>query len=151
MIADLEDVQLPLGGGTLPGHDRAGTLAVADDPSRHADGNRACGNGIPDDGARPDDRPVADADTVEQLGACTEPRAFADVHASRHASLLEHGNIRIAEIVIAADQVAIRRDQRVAADANAAGGKELAVEADVGAIFDRRCRRPCRTECCSCR
>ena len=57
--------------------------------------------------------PIVDA--VEDLRARAEPRAGADRRRRvDRARLLEHRPRRIAEVVIAADHVAVRRDQRVA-------------------------------------
>ena len=81
-----------------------------------------------DDGVR------AYIDAVEHLGARSKPGAVADRDAGRLPLLREHGPRGVAEIVVTADQIAVRGDQRVAADAHAARGKNLAVESDVGAF-----------------
>ena len=69
------------------------------------------GHVVAHDGAGADDRAVADRDAVENLGAGADPRAVADGDAGRVARLLEHRLRRIGEIVVAADDVAVRRHQ----------------------------------------
>ena len=54
----------------------------------------------------------------------------------RRPRLLEHGLRRIREVVIAADDVAVRRHQHAAADRDAARREHLAVEADVRAVAE---------------
>ena len=56
--------------------------------------------------------PIVDA--VEDLRARAQPGAVADRDAGRRARLLEHRLRRIGEVVVAADDVAVRGHQRVA-------------------------------------
>ena len=56
--------------------------------------------------------------------------------AGRRPRLLEHGLRRIGEVVVAADHVAVRGQQRARADRDAAGRENLAVEADVRAVSE---------------
>ena len=94
------------------------------------------GTAFADDGARADDGAVADRDAIQDLRACAQPDADADVDPRRPARLVQHRLPVIGEVVIAADQVRVRRDERVGTDAHAAGGKQLAIEPDVRAVLD---------------
>ena len=83
-----------------------------------------------------DHRTIADRHAVEDLGARAQPCAGADPHARRGPRLLEDRARRVGEVVIAADDVAIRGEQGVAADPDLAGREDLTVEADVRAVFE---------------
>src|SRR5262249_42665899 len=89
---------------------------------------------VPDDGAGADDGARAEGDAVENLRACPEPRAVANRNPLRTSRLFEHRLRRIRKVVIAADHIDVGRQQHVGADADPAGGKDLAVETDVRAI-----------------
>ena len=92
--------------------------------------------------SRPMRRSVGDDDVR------AEPGAVADVDAARGAALLQHRDVDAVVEVIAADEIGVGRHQDVLADAHARGREDLAVEADVGAIVDARCRRSCSSGSC---
>ena len=130
VIADLQNANLVHEARRLP----LTAYAFTDNSRRDADGGGTLGDRFADDGAGADDGVGANVDAVQYLRARAKPRAVADGDAGRFARLLEHRTRGIAEVVIAADQVAVRGDQRVAPDPHAARRENLAIEADVGAI-----------------
>ena len=92
-----------------------------------------------------DSRTTAPAPITARSPIVTPSRIFApapshapspiDTPLERRA-LSQDRRRRIGEIVIAANHVAVRRDQRVAADADPAGREQFAVEADVRAVAE---------------
>src|SRR2546421_1015359 len=110
--------------------------ARRDDARGDADGDRGRRNVFANDGSGADDRMRTDGDAVENLRARANPRAVADRDAARHAPLLDDGLGGIGEVVIAADDVGIRRHQDTAADGHAARREHLAVEPDVRAVAE---------------
>ena len=122
VIADLQDVELAARVRSAPAPARRGRAWTA---SRRPTTRAGIADG---DGAgaaissrttapAPTIAPIADRDAVENLGAGAEPRALAN--RARRATwrpCSSTGTRRIAEVVVAADQVAVRREQRVAPD-----------------------------------
>ena len=96
-----------------------GTDGRLADARRHADRNGGCGDVGGHDGPGADNRPVADRDAVEHLGAGTQPRTLADPHARRPPRLLDDRPGRVLPVVIAADDITVRRQQRPRADLDA--------------------------------
>ena len=111
-------------------------VAGADDPGRHAGGDRAGRDRLAHDRARADDGVIADGHAVEDLGAGAEPDALAERDALRHAALLDHRARRIVHVVRAGAEVAVGGDQRLRPEGDPAGREDLAVEADVGAVAE---------------
>ena len=101
---------------------------------RHPDRGCPVGYRLAHDRAGADHGIGADLDAVEDFRAGAQPRTVTDRDAGRDPRLLNDRPRGIAEIVIAADEIAVRRKQRVSADAHAARRKDLAVEADVRAV-----------------
>src|SRR5688500_8158295 len=89
-----------------------------------------------DDRAGADDRSIAQCHAVQYLGAGAEPGSTPDIDTCRPPHLVEHRHIRIAEVMISTNEVAVRREQRAGTDADAACGEQLAIEADVRAVLD---------------
>src|SRR6185436_11810699 len=110
------------------------SCARSHDPGGHAHRGRAIGNRIAHDGAganygmRPDD------DAIEDFDPGPQPGPFADADAGRRARLIQDRARRIAEVVIAADEVAVGGDEHVPADVHAARRKNFAVESDVDPV-----------------
>ena len=116
VIADLQDVELAPVRAAATGRRRSARAAArgADDPRRHADGDRAGRHGLAHDRAGADDRAVADR--RRRRGSSRRRRARRPRRSAtpaRHAALLEHRPRRIAEVVVAADHVAVGGEQRV--------------------------------------
>ena len=104
-------------------------------PRRDADGGGAGRHILAHDGAGADDRAIADGHAVEDVAPAPSQAPFADGDAGRHAGLIEHRlSIGSVELVVAADQIGVGRDERARANAHAAGGKHLAVESDVRVV-----------------
>src|SRR5438067_9027971 len=114
------------------GHRSGG--AGRNDAGRNADGDGVRGNVLADDRACAHDGVRTNGDAVENLGARAQPRALADRDAGRRAPFVEHRFRGIRQIVIAADDIAVRGDEDAGTDDDAARGKDLAVEPYVGAI-----------------
>ena len=74
---------------------------------------------------------------VEHLGSGAEPHVVSEHDAARRARLVDHGRICALELVAAADQVDLRREQGVRADRHARAREDLAVEAEVRVIAER--------------
>ena len=151
VIADLQDVQFP-----HPGRDRRRRGPDAAACPRWPTTAPACrrrsrapGPSLRTTAPAPTTAPSPMRHAVEDLGPRAEPRARADGHALGSPALRRAPARRIAEVVIAANQVAVGRQQRVATDSHAAGGEQFAVEADVRAVRRSRCRRSCTTGSCS--
>src|SRR5262245_8823152 len=109
---------------------------MPDDARGDAHGDGAGRDTVTHDGARPDNRTIANGHAVEDLGACAQPRSGSDLYAARRTSLLQDRTVGIREVVIAADQVAVRGQQRVPADADTARREQFAVEPDVCPVLD---------------
>ena len=147
VIADLQDVQL----ATAP---RRGSRAAAP--------GLACRRSAP--GCRPrSPRPAPPrarpppAPTTARSPIVTPSRIFAPAPSHAPAPMSTPADRRACvstgrdgspEIVVAADHIAVGRDERVAADAHAARRKHLAVEPDVRPVVRARCRRSCTTGWC---
>src|SRR5947207_9633247 len=106
----------------------------SDHTRRNADGDRTGGDMFAHDGGGADHRMTADLDAVENFRAGANPHSVANAHASRNSRLRQDRLDRIREIVIAANDVGVRRHQHHPADGDTAGREDFAVEADVGAV-----------------
>src|SRR5215203_7217976 len=80
---------------------------------RHSDRRCALGHRFTDDRAGADHGVRADLHAIEHLRASAEPRAVTDADPRRRAPLIEHWARRVAEVVIAADEIAVRRNQHI--------------------------------------
>ena len=83
-----------------------------------------------------DDRPFSDRHAVEHFRASTQPRACADGHTRGAPRLCQDAFVRIADIMVAADEITVRGQERVASDPHHARGKHLAVETNVHAVVE---------------
>ena len=129
VIAHLQDVQSPAHAGACCARD---PTTLAGTPTAMARGGTSAVTTAP--APTMASAPIVDA--VEHLRAGAQPGPGAHRHAGGAAPLLEHRPAGVLPVVVAADDVAVGRQQRARAQLDARRRENLAVEADVGALAE---------------